>query len=67
MNVKQLIAVLETYDPTFEVVYRCCSEYVLLDEGDIKLTSLCLPRPDGWVANKRPDKPNKIYLAFPGN
>ena len=39
-------------------------EYLL---QDITIEELCEVRSDGWVANKRPDKPKALYLLFPGN
>lgn len=67
MTVKELIALLQTKPQELQVVYRCCSEYVLLEADDISVDALCLPRNDGWVANARPDKPKQDYLTLPGN
>lgn len=67
MTVKELIAVLQSKPQNLNVVYRCCSEWCLLEADDIEIKSLCLPRPDGWVHDARPDKPKQDYLTFPGN
>lgn len=66
-TVESLIAFLQTVDPKLPVAYKLHSEQCLLEEGDIEVVSLCLPRPDGWVQNQRPDKPTQEYLLFPGN
>lgn len=67
MTVRELIKFLETEDQNLDVVYRLFSEKVLLEETNIVVEELCPPREDGWVQNKRPDKPHKPYLVFPGN
>lgn len=67
MKVRELIKELEEYPKDLDVVYRRYSEHALLESSDIAVGSLCLPRPDGWVPNKRPDKPSKDYLVLPGN
>lgn len=67
MNVAQLIAFLQTQPQDLPVAYRCYSESCLLEETDIEAVEACEERPDGWVAKKRPDKPCKNYLMFPGN
>lgn len=67
MTVKELISFLETQPQHLVVAYRRCSEQVLLDVADITVADLCEARADGWIESKRPDKPNKPYLLFPGN
>ena len=67
MKVKELIELLKKYPQDIDVAYLCCSENVLLDADELKVEELCFERADGWVANKRPDKPTKKYLVFPGN
>lgn len=67
MTVKDLIDFLSTQPQDLDVVYQICSEQKLLEVGEIKIGDLCLPRPDGWVHDKRPDKPFKAYLILPGN
>lgn len=67
MTVAELIKHLKTFPQELQVVYSCCSEQCLMKEDDIYIASLGLPRPDGWVANKRPDKDCMEYLCFPGN
>ena len=67
MQVNELIKILQTMPPDLPVVYRCCSEYCLLDEEDLKIDTLGPARGDGWVHEKRPDRPTQRYLVFPGN
>ena len=67
MTVKELIKILESFDPELTVCYRCYSEQCLLEKEDINIEELCEDRGDGWIANKRPDKPSFPYLVFPGN
>lgn len=65
MTVRELIELLKGFDPEMSVCYSSCSEYCLLDASDIKVEDLCHARPDGWVANQRPDQPTTKYLALP--
>lgn len=67
MTVRELIEQLKGFDPDLPVVYKCYSEQVMLEPNDIDVEALCEPRPDGWVANARPDKPTMNYLVLPGN
>jgi len=67
MKVKELIEFLKKQDQEMIVVYRCFSERDTLQESLIEIVEAGLPRPDGWIANKRPDKPSQKYLEFPGN
>ena len=67
MKVSELIEFLKTQPQDLEVVYRCYSEQVLMDQGEITIETFGEARPDGWVSNARPDKPTKEYLCFPGN
>lgn len=67
MTVKDLIELLQKKPQELKVVYQCYSENCLLEAEDIEIEDLCLPRNDGWVANKRPDKPTEKYLVLPGN
>lgn len=67
MTVKDLIYFLSTQRQDLPVVYRVCSEQALLERKDISVEKLCIPRPDGWVANARPDKELIEYLVLPGN
>ena len=67
MLVSELIALLQIYDPDLPVIYQLYSEYETLEAKDIAVENRCLPRPDGWVANLRPDKASQPYLVFPGN
>ncbi len=67
MTVKELIEFLQTQPQDLTVVYCACSEQCLLDKDEITIQEFCLPRPDGWVQDKRPDMPTQQYLVFPGN
>lgn len=67
MTVKELIAILQSKPQDLPVVYQCYSDWSLLEEEDIEVRALCLPRADGWVHDARPDKPTQDYLTLPGN
>ena len=67
MTVSDLIAFLEKQPQDLPVAIKMCSEQCLLDANDIEIDELCEPRPDGWIQHKRPDKPTRLYLVFPGN
>lgn len=67
MTVADLIEFLKTQPQDLPVAYRCFSEQVLLAAHDIEIEELGIARPDGWVANKRSDKPSQQYLVLPGN
>ena len=67
MIVSELIQLLQTFPQDLPVAYDLHSEQCLMEPGDIRTENLCLPRADGWVPNKRPDKPTQTYLVFPGN
>jgi hypothetical protein len=67
MKVSGLIEFLKTQPQDLEVVYMRYSEQVLMGPFEITVETLGEARPDGWVANARPDKPTKEYLCFPGN
>lgn len=67
MTVADLIEFLKTQRQDLQVIHRSCSEHALLEVEDIYEGEACEPRPDGWVANERPDKSTKTYLIFPGN
>lgn len=67
MTVKELIEFLQNYPPEMPIAYTCYSEQTELEAKFISVESLCEARPDGWVANSRPDKPSIEWLVFPGN
>ncbi len=67
MTVSELISFLQTQPQHLTVVYKCCSEQCVLESKDIAVEELCEERTDGWVANKRKDKPLRTYLVLPGN
>jgi len=65
MTVKEFIAILQSKPQELQVVYRCFSEYCLLEAEKIDVRPLCIPRADGWVHDKRPDKQTQDYLVLP--
>ena len=67
MKVSDLIEYLQTQPQHLDVIYACCSEYVMLRAEEIKVEEHCEARPDGWVHTKRCDKPERTYLVLPGN
>lgn len=67
MTVADLIALLQTKDPTLLVAYMCCSEQVQLEAHQVRVVRACEPRADGWIQDERPDMPSCLYLLFPGN
>lgn len=67
MTVSELIEFLKTKPQELQVIYVCYSDYSLLSSDEISVVNLCQPRPDGWIQDKRPDKPTQRYLLFPGN
>jgi sulfur carrier protein ThiS len=67
MTVADLIDFLETQPKDILVAYSKYSEQCLLGAEELEIVELCEPRPDGWIENRRPDKPFRKYLRFPGN
>ncbi len=67
MTVAELIETLKTFPPDVRVAYQRCSEQCLLEADELRLSDHCVPRPDGWIQNIRPDMPQETYLMFPGN
>lgn len=67
MTVAELIAFLQTQPHDLPICYGLYSEQCLLKAGDIKVEEHGMPREDGWVHYKRPDRPSQKYLVFPGN
>lgn len=67
MTVAEFVEFLKTQPQELPVAFKCFSEQCLLEIDDIKVVSLCLPRPDGWVQNARPDRETQRYLLLPGN
>lgn len=67
MTVAELIEFLKTQPQDVQVAYQIYSEYVLLKAEEIEIYEGCVPREDGWIHSKRPDKPTQKYLMFPGN
>lgn len=66
MTVIELIDLLKKYPPEMLVAYYMFSEQLLLESEDLKIEEHCEPRADGWIQDKRPDKPSRPYLMFPG-
>ena len=62
MTVAELIEFLKTQRQDMQVIYAEHSEFNLLELKDIYEVQACEPRPDGWVARKRDDKPTQTYL-----
>lgn len=67
MTVAEFIEYLKTQPQEIQVAYCLYSEHCLLDANDISVKELCERRNDGWLQNKRPDKPFIKYLVLPGN
>jgi hypothetical protein len=67
MTVAELILFLQKQPQDLPVAFQIYSEHCLLKETDIEVEEHCLPRNDGWVEYRRPDKPAQKYLLFPGN
>ncbi len=67
MKVSDLIEFLQKQPKDMDVAYQCYSEQCLLEEKEIEIAELGVPRPDGWVHDKRDDKGTQLYLLFPGN
>ena len=67
LTVAELIAFLQTQEQNLPVIYKRYSEQLELTTKEIEIDELCFPRPDGWIQDKRPDKPTQKYLVFPGN
>lgn len=67
MTVAELIEFLKTHPQDMPVAINMYSETCMLDAKDITVRELSVSREDGWVHDKRPDKPSQLYLVFPGN
>ena len=67
MTVAELITFLREQPQDMPVAYRMYSEQALLEITELEIAEFCLPRPDGWIQYKRPDKESQKYLLFPGN
>jgi hypothetical protein len=67
MTVSELIEFLKTKPQDMKVAYQCYSEQCLLHAEQIRIETLCKPRPDGWIQNYRPDMEVENYLLLPGN
>ena len=67
MTVAELVTYLQGQPQDLLVAYRCFSEQVLMEVGDIEVAEECAPRQDGWIQNRRNDMPSQKYLMFPGN
>ncbi len=65
MTVSEFISFLQTQPQHLQVACRTHSEQCLLDVADIIIVALCAPRDDGWIHNRRPDKPTQDYLFLP--
>lgn len=67
MTIAELIKLLKKFPQDLPVAYGKFSEQCLLEEEELSVKELCYPRPDGWIENKRPDKPHRPYFMLPGN
>ena len=67
MTVADLIKFLQQQPQELQVAYSLYSEQAILEQEQITIVELCEPRKDGWIQDKRPDMPSKMYLLFPGN
>ena len=67
LTVKELIELLQTYPQDILVARELFSEKVLVEEGNFCIEEHCPPRNDGWVHEKRPDRPTQKYLVIAGN
>ena len=67
MTVAELIEYLQTQPQGLQVAYEIYSEQCLMESRNIRIFEGCEARPDGWIHHKRPDKPTRTYLMFPGN
>lgn len=64
MTVLELISILSAMPPDLLVAADKFSEQVLLEKDGLVLVEACNPREDGWVHDKRPDKPTRLYLCI---
>ncbi len=64
MTVKELIEILQSKPQDLQVIYSKYSEFCILEASDIEIESHGLPRNDGWVHYRRPDKPTQEYLIL---
>ena len=67
MTVAELIEFLKTQPQEMPILFRQYSDYTELRQDQIEVEEHGVPRGDGYVASKRPDKPSQKYLVFPGN
>jgi hypothetical protein len=67
VTVADLIRFLQAQPQDLPVAFKLYSEQKLLELKYISQEEACLPRPDGWIQDKRSDKPVQHYLMFPGN
>ena len=67
MIVKELIEFLQDCPQDMLIAYKFCSDWALMEMRDIDTVEACEPRADGYIQDKRPDRPIVKYLLFPGN
>ena len=67
ITVAELIAHLQTLPQQLPVAYRLHSEQILMELDDVSVEWLQEARPDGWVHDKRSDRPAVRYVVFLGN
>ena len=67
MTVAELTEHLKTQPQNMLIAYDMFGEHYLMDISEIRVLEACEPRPDGLILDRRPDKPTRKYLCFPGN
>lgn len=67
MTVAELIEFLKTQPQDAPVAYCEYSYYSAMKPEDISMMELQVARIDGYVGDRRPDKPTQQWLVFPGN
>lgn len=64
MTLRELLVILEDFDPELPVCFPCHSEWVEMEPSDVMTKELCKPRGDGWIQAKRPDQESIKYLVL---
>jgi hypothetical protein len=67
MTVVELIEFLKTHPQDMPILFRQYSDYTELRADQIGVEEHQVPRGDGYVGSKRPDRPSQKFLVFPGN
>ena len=64
MIVAELIQRLQALPQDVQVIKPLWSEFILIAEDDVILTTGVEARPDGWVHDARPDKLEVTYVQI---